>query len=64
MLHHCLIRAPQIEEGKPLAASLKFGGAVNQRRGRADVWSKIAFQYHARRQPLTFDQLMGACSNG
>ena len=46
-----------------MAAALKFGGAVNQRRGRADVWSKIAFQYHARRQPLTFDQLMAACSN-
>ena len=56
--------AEQIEDGMPLGAALKFDAAANQRRGRADVWSKIAFQYHARRQPLTVCQLLAASAIG
>ena len=48
----------------PLGAALKLDGGANQRRGRADVWSKIAFQYRARRQPLTISQLLAACAIG
>ena len=60
----CTSCVGQIEDGVPVGAALKFDGAVHQRRGRADVWSKIAFQYQARRQPLTIAQLLAACAIG
>ena len=31
----------QIQHGQPLGADLKFTGVANQRRGRADVYSKV-----------------------
>ena len=50
----------QMEDGRPTGAALRFEGSAQQRRGRADTWSKIAFQYYARRAPLSFQELSGA----
>lgn len=52
----------QVVDGQPVAADLRFEGASNQRRGRADACSKILFQYLARRQPITIDQLSEAAA--
>ncbi len=52
----------QFENGQPIGADLHFEGYANPRRGRVDSSSKIIFQYKARREPLTFDDLV-ACSN-
>jgi len=46
-----------MEDGKPTGAALSFEGAAQQRRGRADAWTKIAFQYYARRAPLAYEEL-------
>lgn len=56
--------ACQMEDGRPTGAALRFEGAAQQRRGRADAWSKIAFQYFARREPLIFQELGLAVSRG
>ena len=40
-----------------VGADLTFAGPANQRRGRADSISKIVFQYLARTQPITLEQL-------
>jgi hypothetical protein len=45
-------------EGRPAGADLRYEGPGNQRRGRADTFSKIMFQYNARRQPITLEALM------
>ena len=50
----------QVEDGKPIGAALSFEGTVQQRRGRADTWTKIAFQYYARRAPLLYEELSSA----
>lgn len=49
--------------GKPQGADLKYEGPANQRRGRADLFSKIMFQYVARREPLLFESLEKASSD-
>lgn len=51
-----------MEDGRPTGAALRFEGSAQQRRGRADAWTKIAFQYFARREPLTFQELGAAVS--
>jgi len=43
-------------EGQPYGADLRYKGPGNQRRGRADQFTKI--MYCTRRQPITLDQLM------
>lgn len=50
----------QMQDGQPTGADLKFVGAANQRRGRADACSKVLFQYMARRNPISFAQLFNA----
>ena len=49
-----------LHEGRPVGAALHYEGAANQRRGRADHFSKIMFQHNARRQALTFERLLQA----
>ena len=53
-----------MEDGRPTGAALRFEGSAQQRRGRADTWSKIAFQYYARRAPLSFQELGEAVTCG
>lgn len=52
----------QTQHGQPTGADLKFTGVANQRRGRADVYSKVLFQYLARRDPnaIALPQLLHA----
>ncbi|DBA77616.1 TPA: hypothetical protein ACH3X1_009415 [Trebouxia sp. C0004] len=52
----------QVQHGQPVGADLKFTGVANQRRGRADVYSKVLFQYLARRDPnaIALSQLLHA----
>ena len=52
----------QIVDGRPVSADIKYIGAANQRRGGADSFTKILFQYQARRAPLTFEELLTACT--
>jgi snurportin-1 len=47
-----------LHEGRPVGAALHYEGTANQRRGRADLFSKIMFQHNARRQALTFERLL------
>lgn len=42
----------QLKDGLPVGADLQFEGMGNQRRGRADTYSKIIFQHLARTQPI------------
>eukprot|EP00891_Asterochloris_glomerata_P005970 jgi/Astpho2/5970/fgenesh1_pm.00080_%23_39_t len=53
-------RGIQLVDGEPTGADLKYEGLANQRRGRADVISKILFQYMARRSPITVEHLLKA----
>jgi len=46
--------------GQPTGADLRFLGAANQRRGRADTLSKILFQRLMRTQPITIAELVEA----
>ena len=46
-----------------MGADLTFAGPANQRRGRADSISKIVFQYLARTQPITLQQLQEAVAS-
>ncbi|DBA86304.1 TPA: hypothetical protein ACH3X2_005543 [Trebouxia sp. C0005] len=36
----------QMQHGQPTGADLKFTGVANQRRGRADVYSKVDYRFH------------------
>jgi snurportin-1 len=49
-------------DGSPAGADLAYKGPANQRRGRADQYSKIVFQWQARRQPLRLADLMTAAA--
>ena len=42
------------------AADLQWAGGAHMRRGRADCWSKILFQYQARRAPPSLGALLEA----
>lgn len=54
----------QFHEGRPVGAALHYEGPANQRRGRCDLLSKILFQYSARRESLTIEQLMNVVQQG
>ncbi|GFH28305.1 uncharacterized protein HaLaN_26779, partial [Haematococcus lacustris] len=45
---------------EPCGADLKYVGPGNQRRGRADAFSKILFQYLARTKPTSIEELIAA----
>ncbi|GLC63873.1 hypothetical protein PLESTF_000092700 [Pleodorina starrii] len=47
-------------EGRPAGADLHYEGPANQRRGRADSFSKIFFQRLARTAPITASMLAAA----
>jgi len=47
-------------DGAPAGADLKLEGVGNQKRGRADSWSKIVFQHLARTRPLTIAAVLAA----
>lgn len=47
-------------DGSPAGADLAYEGPANQRRGRADLISKIMFQWQARRNPSRLDALLAA----
>lgn len=49
-------------DGSPAGADLAYEGPANQRRGRADQFSKILFQWQARRQPLQLADLTAAAA--
>lgn len=54
-------RFVQLAEGyRPVAADLQLAGGAHMRRGRADIWSKVLFQYQARRSPATLSALLEA----
>ena len=53
-----------LQGGAPAGADLRLEGVGNQRRGRADTWSKVLFQYMARNEPLGIDAVMGGCEAG
>eukprot|EP00775_Hariotina_reticulata_P010599 gene10599-10756_t len=50
------------KDGSPAGADLAYEGPANQRRGRADLMSKIVFQWQARRNPMTLLKLVTAAS--
>lgn len=50
-----------LRDGELIGAELQFEGLVNQRRGRADMCSKIVFQYLARHSPISMAQMLEAC---
>lgn len=55
------MRHMQLAEGyRPVAADLQLAGGAHMRRGRADIWSKILFQYQARRAPANLGALLEA----
>jgi snurportin-1 len=47
-----------------VGADLRYEGSAHTRRGRADIISKILFQYLARREPLTLQTLLEASQAG
>ena len=53
-------RGLQIQDGLPVAADLVYEGIANQRRGGADTMTKILFQYYARREPITVEEIGAA----
>jgi snurportin-1 len=53
-------RGLQIQDGLPVAADLVYEGIANQRRGGADTMTKILFQYYARREPITVEEIGSA----
>ena len=48
----------QFHDSRPYGADLTFLGVVSQRRSKADPFTKILFQHHARHNPITFDQII------
>ena len=49
------------EDGGVLGADLVYEGLANQRRGHgADTMTKVLFQYNARRNPITVEELCAA----
>ena len=47
-----------LRDGLPVAADLMYQGLANQRRGAgADSLTKILFQYYARREPITIEEI-------
>jgi snurportin-1 len=53
-----------IQDGLPIAADLLYEGIANQRRGSgADSVTKILFQYYARREPITIEEIGAAVSS-
>jgi hypothetical protein len=48
----------QVVEGQPVAADVRYVGLANQRRGGADSFTKILFQYAARHAPLTIETIV------
>lgn len=48
----------------PAGADLSYEGPANQRRGRADQYSKVLFQWQARRQPIRLADLVAASAAG
>jgi len=50
------------KDGSPTGADLAYEGPANQRRGRADLLSKIVFQWQARKDPMTLSNLMTAAN--
>jgi hypothetical protein len=53
-----------LHEGRPAGADLHYEGPANQRRGRADLISKVMFQYNARRQPVAVQELLEVAAAG
>lgn len=54
----------QLAEGyRPVAVDLILEGSALGRRGRADPWSKILFQYQSRRAPVTLATLLEAVAD-
>ena len=52
-----------MKDGLPVAADLAYEGIANQRRGSgADSMTKILFQYYARREPITIEEIAAAVS--
>jgi hypothetical protein len=51
-------------DGSPAGADLAYEGPANQRRGRADIYSKVLFQWQARRQPVQLNALLAAATAG
>ena len=49
-----------LKDGLPVAADLVYEGIANQRRGGADTMTKILFQYYARREPITVEEIGAA----
>ena len=54
----------QVADGHPVGADLRYEGSAHTRRGRADIISKILFQYLVRREPLTLQTLLEASQAG
>ena len=55
----------RFEGGQPAGADLKYEGPANQRRGRADIYSKILFQAVARTgEALGLEALQAAAADG
>jgi snurportin-1 len=55
----------RFEGGSPAGADLKYGGPANQRRGRADIYSKVLFQALARAGAAPgLDELRAAAAAG
>lgn len=53
----------QFHDSRPCGADLTYLGLVNQRRSKADCFTKILFQHQARRNPLSFNHLINSCNN-
>ena len=52
-----------MKDGLPVAADLAYEGIANQRRGSgADSMTKVLFQYYARREPITIEEIAAAVS--
>ncbi|KAK9915988.1 hypothetical protein WJX75_007001 [Coccomyxa subellipsoidea] len=52
-----------LRDGELVSADLRFEGLANQRRGRADLCSKIVFQHLARNNPITLAMLLDVCGH-
>jgi snurportin-1 len=52
----------QFHDSRPYGADLTFLGFVNQRTNKADCFTKILFQFQARRSPISFTQILFSCA--
>uniref|UniRef100_A0A9I9DZW0 Snurportin-1 n=1 Tax=Cucumis melo TaxID=3656 RepID=A0A9I9DZW0_CUCME len=52
-----------IVDGKIQGADLQYNGKVNRARAFADSYSKVMFQYAARRSPLKIDDLLASINS-